>query len=218
LLKNRFVLNLTLSKVFIDPVWYFITFWIGRFLADTYGWDLAKIGWFAIFPFIVADLGNIFGGLFTQMIIRRGIPIPRARKTGAAIFGSVMALSLLLGPLMISGPVSALTVLALAGFGYASLSANLLAFPADVVPMSATASVWGLASVGSGLGGAVFQALSGVAVKGLSAQYGYHAAYNTVFVGYGIIAAIGVFIVIFMTGPLVRNRELQEYADQKPAV
>ena len=215
LLKNRFVLYLTLSKVFIDPVWYFITFWIGRYLADTYGWNLAKIGWFAIFPFVVADFGNILGGLFTQMIIKRGIPVPRARKTGAAIFGSIMALSLLFGPLLISGPVSALTVLALAGFGYASLSANLLAFPADVVPLSATASVWGIASVGSGLGGAVFQSLSGIAVKNLSAKFNYAIAYNFVFIGYGVIALIGVLIVLFMTGPLVRNMEFQEYADSK---
>ncbi len=212
LLKNKFVLNLTLAKVFIDPVWYFITFWIGRYLADTYGWDLAKIGWFAIFPFLVADIGNILGGLFTQIIIKKGVPVPKARKTGAAIFGSVMALSMLLGPLLITGPLSALSVLALAGFGYASLSANLLAFPADVVPLSATASVWGIASVGSGLGGAVFQSLSGIAVKNLAKRFNYAVAYNFVFIGYGVIALIGVAIVLFLTGPLVRNKEMQEYA------
>ena len=195
LLKNKFVLSLTLSKIFIDPVWYFITFWIGRYLADTYDWDLAKIGWFAMFPFIVADFGNILGGLFTQFIIKRGIPIPKARKIGAGICGSIMAFSLILGPFMIHGPISALVVLALAGFGYASLSANMLAFPADVVPLSATASVWGLASVGSGLGGAIFQSLSGVAVKNLSAKYSYSVAYNIVFIGYGLMALTGMIIL-----------------------
>ncbi|HLP73051.1 MAG TPA: MFS transporter [Bacteroidales bacterium] len=210
LLKNKFVLSLTLSKVFIDPVWYFITFWIGRYLADTYDWDLAKIGWFAMFPFIIADFGNIVGGVFTQFIIKKGVPIPKARKIGAGIFGSVMAFSLILGPFLINGPISALVVLALAGFGYASLSANMLAFPADVVPLSATASVWGLASVGSGLGGAIFQSLSGVAVKNLSAKYSYSAAYNAVFIGYGLIALTGIVILLFMTGPLIRNKELQK--------
>lgn len=209
LLKNKFVLSLTLSKVFIDPVWYFITFWIGRYLADTYDWDLAKIGWFAMFPFIIADFGNIAGGVFTQFIIKKGVPIPKARKIGAGIFGSIMAFSLILGPFMINGPMSALVVLALAGFGYASLSANMLAFPADVVPLSATASVWGLASVGSGLGGAIFQSLSGVAVKKLSEKFSYSTAYNAVFIGYGLIALTGMIILLFMTGPLVQNKELQ---------
>jgi MFS transporter, ACS family, hexuronate transporter len=213
LLKNKFVLNLTLSKVFIDPVWYFITFWIGRYLADTYGWNLAKIGWFAMFPFIIADFGNILGGLFTQFIIKKGVSIPRARKIGAGIFGSIMAFSLILSPLIISGPISALVVLAMAGFGYASCSANMLAFPADVVPLSATASVWGLASVGSGLGGAIFQSLSGLAVKNLSVKFNYSIAYNSVFIGYGLLALIGIIILIFLTGPLVRNEELKKFVE-----
>jgi ACS family hexuronate transporter-like MFS transporter len=213
LLRNKFVLNLTLSKVFIDPVWYFITFWIGRYLADTYDWDLAKIGWFAMFPFIIADFGNILGGLFTQFIIKKGVPIRKARKIGAGLFGSIMAFSLILGPFLIDGPISALAVLALAGFGYASLQANMLAFPADVVPLSATASVWGLASVGSGLGGAIFQSLSGVAVKNLSAKFNYSIAYHVVFFGYGIIALTGIIILLFCTGPLVRNEKLKKYVE-----
>ncbi len=213
LIKTRFVSWFTLSKVFIDPVWYFITFWIGRYLADVYGWNLDKIGWYAMLPFIVADLGNILGGLFTQYIIKRGMPIPKARKFAVALFGSIMALSLMTGPLFITSPMSALIVLAIAGFGYASYTANTMAFPADVVPKSATASVWGLASVGSGLGGAIFQSISGVTVRTLSAQGNYSFAYNVVFVGYGAIALLGLLIVLFATGPLVQNKSLQEYVD-----
>jgi ACS family hexuronate transporter-like MFS transporter len=91
----------------------------------------------------------------------------------------------------------------------------MLAFPADVVPLSATASVWGLASVGSGLGGAIFQSLSGLAVKNLSAKFNYSIAYNVVFIGYGLLALVGISILLFMTGPLVRNKKLQEYVEQE---
>jgi ACS family hexuronate transporter-like MFS transporter len=153
--------------------------------------------------------------LFTQLIIKKGVPIPKARKIGAGFFGSIMAFSLILGPFLITGPFSALAVLALAGFGYASCSANMLAFPADVVPLSATASVWGLASVGSGLGGAIFQSLSGITVKNLSAKFNYSVAYNVVFIGYGLLALIGILILLFMTGPLVSNKELHEYVEQE---
>jgi ACS family hexuronate transporter-like MFS transporter len=211
LLKNRFVSGLTLSKVFMDPVWYFITFWIGRYLADVYGWNLAKIGWFAMFPFIVSDFGNILGGLFTQFIIKKGIEIPKARKFSVTIFGLIMALSLLLSPFVIKGPTGALIILAVAGFGYAAYTANTMAFPADVVPKSATASVWGIASVGAGLGGVIFQSISGVMIKNLSTHFDYTIAYNAVFIGYGLIALIGLAIVLFLTGPLVQNKDLQDY-------
>ena len=214
LLKNRFVSGLTLSKVFMDPIWYFITFWIGRYLADVYGWNLAKIGWFAMFPFIVADFGNILGGLFTQWIIKKGVQIHKARKIAVGIFGLMMALALLLGPFVINGPIGAIIILAIAGFGYTAYTANTMAMPADVVPPSATASVWGVASVGAGLGGAIFQSISGVAIKNLSINFDYTIAYSAVFVGYGIIALIGLSIILFRTGPLIRDKELQEYVDQ----
>jgi ACS family hexuronate transporter-like MFS transporter len=214
LLKSRFVASLTLSKIFIDPVWYFITFWIGRYLADVHGWDLATIGWFATIPFIVADLGNILGGLFTQFIIRKGVPIPRARKFAVGFFGSLMAISLMSGPLVIVNPASALAVLAVAGFGYAAYTANSMAFPGDVVPPNAQASVWGVASVGSGLGGFVFQGLSGEAVKTLSASSGYATAYNMVFLGYGVMALVGLAIILFVMGPLVKDEKLQKIAGE----
>ncbi len=166
-------------------------------------------------PFIVADLGNILGGLFTQFIIKAGIEIPKARKISVGIFGLIMVLALLLGPLIINGPTGALIVLAVAGFGYAAYTANTMAFPADVVPGNATASVWGIASVGAGLGGVIFQSVSGLAIKNLAAHYNYTIAYSAVFIGYGVIALIGLSIILFMTGPLVQNRELQQIADQE---
>ena len=67
----------------------------------------------------------------------------------------------------------------------------------------------------SGLGGAIFQSLSGLTVKNLSLTHGYSAAYNAVFIGYGVIALTGLIILLFMTGPLVRNKELQEYVDEE---
>ena len=104
LLTHRFVVWFTASKFFMDSIWYFITFWIGRYLADAYGWDLWRIGLFAMFPFIVADLGNILGGFFTQWLIRGGRAISNARKLAVSVFALTMAAALLSGPLVISGP------------------------------------------------------------------------------------------------------------------
>ena len=202
LVSHRFVRWFTASKFFMDAIWYFITFWIGRYLADVYAWDLARIGLFAMIPFIVADVGNLTGGLFTQLVIRRGVPVPRARKLAASLFALTMAAALLSGPLVIHGPRSALAVLAVAGFGWAAYTANTLAFPADVVPARATATVWGLASVGAGLGGAFFQQASGLAIARLRETIGVAGAYHAVFVAYGLVALAGLAIVLFAMGPL----------------
>jgi len=215
LIKNRFVLSMALSKVFMDPVWYFITFWIGRYLVDVHHWGLAKIGIYAMIPFIAADAGNILGGLFTQFIIKKGMAVHKARKLSVTLFGLLTAVSLILGPLIIHTPTVALIVLAIAGFGYAAYTANTMAFPADVVPKNAVASVWGLASVGAGLGGVLFRSVSGIAVKNLSEHYNYSVAYNAVFIGYGFLALIALGIVLFLMGPLVQDKRLQVFVSEK---
>lgn len=213
LFKTRFLRMFTLSKFFMDPIWYFVTFWIGRYLADVHGWDMSKIGWFAIIPFLIADVGNLIGGYFTQFIIKRGVPIPKARKIAVGIAGTVMCLPLLLAPFMVVSPMSALILFGLSGFGYTAYTANSLAFPADVVPKSATASVWGLACIGTGLGGAVFQALSGITLEAYSTTYGYATAYDILFIGFGIAGLIGLLIMLLFMGPLAKNEELHRYVE-----
>ena len=59
LLRTRFVGVLTLSKIFLDPVWYFYIFWFPQYLKSVHGFDLAKIGMTAWIPFVTADLGNL---------------------------------------------------------------------------------------------------------------------------------------------------------------
>lgn len=199
LLKNKFVSRLLIAKIFIEPVWYFVTFWIARYLADVHHWRLKEIGWYAMIPFIMADTGNIIGGYFTQFIIKQGVPIPKARKAALALSGAMMVFPLLLAPLMITTPMSGLIVFGLAGFGYTSYTANALALTADVVPSSSTASAWGLACIGNGIGGAVFQSLSGVALKKISAVAGYAIAYNVLFLGFGVSVLIGMIILLFIS-------------------
>ena len=221
LLKNRFVSRLLLAKIFIEPIWYFVTFWIGRYLVDVHHWDLKKIGWFAVIPFIIADVGNIAGGYFTQFIIKKGVPIPKARRIALSLSGIIMGLPLLLAPFIVTTPMAALVMFGLSGFGYTSYTANALALTADVVPKNAAASAWGLACIGNGIGGAIFQFLSGITLKHVSVAYSYTIAYNVLFIGFGVLAMTGLIILLFFMGPFVKNKELQQYVDEgevQPAV
>ena len=201
-----------LAKIFVEPVWYFVTFWIGRYLADVHNWDLKTIGWFAIIPFIMADVGNIIGGYFTQFIIKRGTPIPKARKTALMMAGVLMAVPLLIAPFAVSTPMSALIMFGVSGFGYTAYTANALALTADVVPGSSAASAWGLACIGNGIGGAIFQALSGITLKGFSKTMGYVGAYNILFVGFGLLVIVGMGILLFLSGSFEKNKDLEEYS------
>jgi ACS family hexuronate transporter-like MFS transporter len=193
LLRTRFMVVFTFSKIFMDPVWYFYIFWIPKYLHDVFGFSLADIGKTAWIPFVTADIGNLAGGFVTGWMIRRGVPIPKARKAGAAIFGVLMTAAI--PAIFSSSPVQAIALISVATFGYTGYTANTLAFPAEVFPQGAVGSVWGLASMGSGFGGMIFASLSGWLIQ--------HYGYVPVFIGYGILPLIGLSLVLFGLGPLV---------------
>ena len=50
LMRTRFVMGFTLSKVFMDPVWYFFVFWFPKYLAEVHHFSLKEIGWKAWIP------------------------------------------------------------------------------------------------------------------------------------------------------------------------
>jgi ACS family hexuronate transporter-like MFS transporter len=114
--------------------------------------------------------------------------------------------------------MSALIVFGLAGFGYTSYTANALALTADVVPKSAAASGWSLACIGNGIGGAIFQSLSGITLVYVTAAYNYTAAYNVLFIGFGVLSLIGLIILLFLMGPFVKSKALQDYVDAEAPV
>jgi ACS family hexuronate transporter-like MFS transporter len=212
LLKTRFVRTFILSKFFLDPVWYFITFWVGRYLVDVHHLSLKQIGWLAVIPFIIADVGNLIGGYFTQFIIKRGMPIPQARKLSVCLSAGIMAAAFLAAPFLVTSPLSALLLFGMAGFGYTSYTANSLACPADVVPKSSAATVWGIGCVGTGLGGALFQSLSGI-MLGKFNTTNILTGYNYLFMMYGAIAVIGMLVVWFLMGPIRKNENLHAIAN-----
>jgi ACS family hexuronate transporter-like MFS transporter len=66
-------------------------------------------------------------------------------------------------------------------------------------------------SASTGLGGALFQSVSGLTLKALTVSGNYTAGYNALFYMFGAAAFIGLFIMLFLMGPLVKNKELEEY-------
>jgi len=200
LLTTRFVLFFTLSKVFMDPVWYFFVFWFPKYLAEVHHFSLKEIGWQGWIPYFTAALGNLAGGLLTSLLIRCGIAIPIARKISTTMFALAMVSSI---PASFTTSASlAIALISLTTFGYTGYTANTLAFPADVFPKQAVASVWGLASMGSGFGGMLFMALSGWGIG--------HFGYTPVFIGYGILPLLALVCILFFIGPLREDARFQQ--------
>lgn len=192
LLRTRFLASLTVSKIFLDSVWYFYIFWFPKYLAEVHHLSPLRIGDVAWIPFAAAALGNLVGGLFTGLLLRRGATVTAARKTAVALSALIMTAGVAVG--YATDVTLATALVSAAAFGYCSYNANALSFPADVFPRNLVGSAWGLASLGAGLGGMLFNWLCGRLID--------HHGYRPAFIACGLMPLVAAGIVLFLLGPL----------------
>ena len=185
LLRSRFLWQFTLSKVFSDPVWYFYIFWFPEYLKVAHSFTLRQIGETAWIPFLTATIGNLAGGGVFSVLSRAGAQSATARRIAILGFSALMAPAAFVGG--ISSASGCIALISMATFGFSGALANLLAVPGDVFPKGAVASIWGFASMGSGIGGMIFSLITGWVVD--------HYSFRPVFVLFGLIPLLSAWIV-----------------------
>jgi ACS family hexuronate transporter-like MFS transporter len=196
LIRTRFVWSFTLAKVFLDPVWYFYTFWFPEYLKNARGFNLAAIGKFAWIPFAVAGAGNLLGGWLSAYLLRRGASVTVARKAAITFFAALMLTAI--PAVLVNNAYLSIGLVSIAMLGYTGSLANMLSMPADVFGKHAVASVYGLASMGSGFGGMVFTLITGWVVD--------HYSYTPAFIGFGILPLICATVLWTCMGRLEKPR------------
>jgi ACS family hexuronate transporter-like MFS transporter len=203
-LHSRFLWSFTLSKVFMDPVWYFYTFWFPEYLVHSRHFDLAAVGRYAWIPFLVAGLGSAGGGLIAKALLSLGLQITAARKLAVTLAALLMTMAI--PAVLVENSALSIAFVSIAMAGYTAALANMLAMPADVFPARAVASVYGLASMGAGFGGMVFMLLTGWLVD--------HYSYIPAFVLFGLIPLVCSSILWTVAGPLTQAPQFLE--EQSP--
>jgi MFS transporter, ACS family, hexuronate transporter len=149
----------TLCKFITDPIWWFLLFWLPKFLNSAHGLTLGKLGPPLVVIYVMADLGSIAGGWFSSALIRRGWPVYRARKT------AMLACALAVVPIVFAATVASLWVavalIGLAAAAHQGWSANLMTFPSDMFPRRTVASVAGIGGFGGAVGGMCIATFTG---------------------------------------------------------
>ena len=159
LLKQRKTWGVVIGRSLTDPVWWFFVFWLPQYLSDARGFSLKQIAMFAWMPFVAADIGNFVGGGVSGWLIRRRVPVLKAR-TLVCVYSCVPMLAGIPAA-VVTTPTAALALICIALLGYASWSTMGLTFPSDLFPPEVVATVTGLSGFGAGMVSTVFTVLIG---------------------------------------------------------
>lgn len=191
LLAYRRTWGCILVRVFTDPIIYFISFWVPKYLSANHGYTLSDIGLFAWIPFAALSVGQITGGAIVNWLVGRGIGLDRVRKN---VMLSASLLVVVSGALvaLTSSPSLALAGVALLAFGHGFW--GNLAVPAEVFPSHSVAFVTGL---GGTLGGVV-----GIISQFCIAWAAGHQGYPYIFAVFSIFPLLAYLSVRLLVGEL----------------
>jgi len=163
LLTNRVTLGLVIANFFQGwTMWFFLT-WVPSYLVMERGFSIIKMGIFASIPWVVGMFAQNLMGWFSDWMIKKGIPITKARKY-AIIFCHLLGASAI-GVGFVDDPMMAVLCLTISMAGEASAGTLIWVLIAEVAPPQFETSLGGIVSASGALAGIVSPVITGILVS-----------------------------------------------------
>lgn len=197
LLARKEVWGLLVARFVFDPVFYFYMFWIPQYLSRERGASLEQIGRLAWIPFLTLGIASLLGGALSDLLVRRGWSIGRARKT-------VMTVAALLTPVSMLAMVApdafwAVVLMAVLMFAHGFWMTNYMTLIGDLFPAASVGTVVGLTGTAGGLAGFLSSLAIGRIVEAVS--------FGPVILACGVLYPVGL-AVLLVTIPRVERLEV----------
>lgn len=159
LLPHRQTWAFLLGKFLTDPIWWFLLFWLPKFLNTKYGLSLTTMGLPLVIIYNAASVGSIFGGWLPAKLLKAGWTVNRARKS------TMLACAVAVIPIMLAGEAHnmwvAVGLISLAAAAHQGWSANIFTLASDMFPQRAVGSVIGIGGAAGAAGGMGIAKLAG---------------------------------------------------------
>ncbi|WP_193138536.1 MFS transporter [Klebsiella aerogenes] len=185
LLPRRNLWAISLPRMFADPTWAALGFWMPLYLVTVRHLDLKEIALFAWLPFLTADAGCLFAGLFAGLLNKYGVTLINAKRITFTLAAFLMTLVPLINH--VSNIYLAISLFCVAGFAHQCASITVISMSAEFFDENEVGTVTGFAGLIGGVGGFTGTLLIGAAVASVG--------YNIVFDVLGFLDLIGAAIL-----------------------
>ncbi len=199
-LRQRETWVFVLMRFLLDPVMYFMMFWIPKYLSEARNVPFEQIGSLFWIPFLALGISNILGGLFSDQLVKRNVSAGRARTI---IMGCAAALTLVVPLTEYTSSVAiAVALMALYMFAHGCWITNYITAISDVFGPRATSTVVGLSGTAGALSSLVLNPMMGKIIQEYS--------YKPLWIASGLlypVAFIAFILLIPRLKPLFDRRE-----------
>ena len=169
------------GKFLTDPIWWFFLFWLPSWLSTRFGVDLkANLGLPIIIIYTATSIGSIGGGWLSSYLIKKGMPVFRARQRAMLIF-AICVLPIFLVR-YVTDIWQAVWLVSLAAASHQAWSANIYTTASDMFPKKTVSSIIGIGGMAGAIGGILFPWLVGNILEHYKLLGDINAGYNILFV------------------------------------
>jgi len=165
------------GKFLTDGIWWFYLFWLPDYLHKQFNMDKHQIMMPTFIVYGIAIIGSVYGGSIPMTLIKRGMPVYKARMLAMFLialaplavlftqyFGDVSRFGTALAPIL------AIAMICIGAAAHQAWSANMFTTVSDMFPKRTVGSVTGVGAMAGGLGGVIVQQLAGGLTDAFKAQ------------------------------------------------
>ena len=194
LLRFRQLVGICIGQFAGNSTLVFFLTWFPTYLATERHMGWLKIGFFAVLPFIAASVGVLFGGWWSDRMLKRGHSANIARKL--PIITGLLLASVIVTANYVDSDYVVIGILSLAFFaqGMAALGWTLVS---DIAPKGLLGLTGGIFNFAANLAGIITPLVIGFIVAATGSFVG-----ALMFIA--IVALIGAFSYIFIVGDIHR--------------
>ncbi|HEV7346968.1 MFS transporter [Telluribacter sp.] len=206
LLKNKEVWIFILIRFLLDPVFYFLMFWIPKYLSEVRHVSFERIGSLFWIPFLALGVANIIGGWLSDKLIKNNFSINRARKS---IMGVAAALTLV-APMIewVASVEVAIALMSVFMFAHGFWITNYITSISDIFGEGATSTVVGLSGTAGAVSGLLLNPLMGLIIQNYS--------YRPLWIASGLLYPLA-FIVFILFIPKIKPLYESVFRPMEPA-
>ena len=196
------------GKGLIDPIYWFFLFWLPSYFSSTFNLDLKKPSLELMIIYGATTAGSILGGYFSSILIKRGYPTLKARKTVLFIF-ALCEVSVILVQFATDVWV-AVAMISVAVAIHQAWATNVFTLASDMFPKQAVSSVVGIGGTAGAVGGILFPMLVGSLLDSYKAIGNLSGGYNLLFTicGFTYLTAWLIIHLLTRKSGLVEIEEL----------
>ncbi len=167
LLGHRQTWSFFVGKLMTDGIWWFYLFWLPDYLVKQFHMKIHDTMWPTFIVYGVSIVGSVYGGSIPMTLMKRGMPVYKARMTAMFLI-ALCPLAVLttqyFGDVNHFGDMAkvyAVAVICIGAAAHQAWSANMFTTVSDMFPKSSVGSVTGIGAMAGGLGGVIVQLIAG---------------------------------------------------------